>query len=66
MAQDEVGYGAADEDDWVAALIALIDDAALRHRLGNRGVELVQNHYSMDIVTPRLAALLSDVSGVTS
>ena len=66
LAQDEVGYGAADEDDWVAALIALIDDAALRHRLGNRGVELVQNHYSMDIVTPRLAALLSDVSGVTS
>ena len=62
----DVGFGPISEDDWVDALLNLVDDATLRRRLGGHGVDLVQNHYSMDIVTPRLAALLSEVSGVKS
>jgi glycosyltransferase involved in cell wall biosynthesis len=62
LAQGEVGYGAVGEDQWVAALLSLVDDASLRQRMGGRGVALVSSHYSVDALAPRLAAMLEDVA----
>jgi len=31
--------------------------------MGERGVALVREHYGVDVVAPRLAALLKDVAG---
>jgi len=62
LAQDEVGLGAVGEDQWVASLLSLIDDAGLRRRMGGRGVSLVSTHYSVDALAPRLAGMLEEVA----
>ncbi len=62
LAQAEVGFGAATEDAWVEALIALIDDAALGRKMGRAGVELVAARFSVAALAPRLAELLEDVA----
>ena len=62
LAQAEVGYGAATDEAWADALITLIDDAALRRRLGRAGTDLVTAGYSVDALAPRLAGMLEDVA----
>jgi glycosyltransferase involved in cell wall biosynthesis len=62
LAQADVGFGAATDVAWADALIALIDDAALRRRMGRAGIDLVAARYSVDALAPRLAGLLEDVA----
>ena len=62
LAQDEVGYGAVSEDQWVAALLSLVDNAGLRQRMGSRGVSLVSTRYSVGALAPRLAEMLEEVA----
>ncbi|MCA2979747.1 MAG: glycosyltransferase family 4 protein [Myxococcaceae bacterium] len=52
------GLHASTEDEWVGQLSALVDDAALRDRLGAAGRERVVNHYSVQRWAPTLIALL--------
>jgi len=42
------GFLAGSDDEWVEALSRLIDDHRLRQRLGERGREMVQAHYSVE------------------
>lgn len=56
------GLLALDEVAWTDRLATLIDDAALRQRLGQAGLETVTMRYSFDVVIPRLAALLAEVA----
>ena len=53
----ENGLLADSDEDWIANLESLIDDAALRQRLGERGRHTVEERYSMS----RSAALFADV-----
>ncbi len=55
------GLLATTEDEWVASLERLRSDPDLRRRLGAEGRALVERCYSLDVTTPRLAALLRDV-----
>jgi glycosyltransferase involved in cell wall biosynthesis len=52
------GLHAGTEDDWVAQLSSLVEDAALRNRLGAAGRERVVGHYSVQRWAPRLIELL--------
>jgi glycosyltransferase involved in cell wall biosynthesis len=52
------GLHASTEDDWVAQLSSLVEDAALRNRLGAAGRERVVGHYSVQRWAPRLIELL--------
>jgi len=61
LARSDVGFGPRSEDEWVDALLALVDDARLRTDMGARGRELVTSRYSVDVIAPRLAALLEGV-----
>ena len=53
----ENGFLAATDEEWLEKLSLLARDEALRRRLGQKGRETVENHYSLRIWGPRLASL---------
>jgi glycosyltransferase involved in cell wall biosynthesis len=53
LAQGEIGYGASSTDEWIEALTRLIEDPALRVRMGVDGRRVVELHYSLDGSTDR-------------
>jgi glycosyltransferase involved in cell wall biosynthesis len=58
LAKGGVGFGAARPKDWVDALEALLTDANLRGRMGEAGRSVVSQHYSVEVLAPRLATIL--------
>ncbi len=58
----DTGILAADAAGWSAALIRLIDDAALRQRMGAAGRKLVEASYSLEIMAPKVCAMLCDIA----
>jgi glycosyltransferase involved in cell wall biosynthesis len=56
------GLLASSEDEWVEALERLLDDAALRGRLGREGRRTVEERFSAEAQAPRVAALLRSVA----
>jgi glycosyltransferase involved in cell wall biosynthesis len=59
---DRSGLLAHDEAQWLDALTALVDDAAMRQRLGAAGRARVVEAYSVQAVAPRLAKLLREAA----
>ncbi len=58
VAHGENGLLAATDEEWLEQLSRLIDDAALRRRLGEAGRETVVQRYSVQRWAPTLASLL--------
>ncbi len=58
----ETGFLAESADEWAEALRALARDPALRARLGGAARLSIADGYSVDAVTPRLAAILADAA----
>jgi glycosyltransferase involved in cell wall biosynthesis len=58
----ENGFLAAADAQWQEDLAALLQDAALRARLGAAGRATVEQGYSLQGAAPRLAALLRDIA----
>lgn len=59
----ENGLLATSEDEWVAALLRLAGDAALRARLGLAGRARVERDYSLAVCARRWALLLDELAG---
>ena len=57
------GLLASTEDEWVAALDRLLDDAALRARLGAAGRAHVEAHYALHRTAPLVAEVLRRAAG---
>jgi glycosyltransferase involved in cell wall biosynthesis len=55
------GIFATTPEEWTLALTRLLDDAALRRRLGAAARARAVEHYSLHVHAPRLAALFQDV-----
>ena len=49
---------AASEEDWVRALVRLLDDPDLRRRMGSEGRRRVESRYSAEAQAPRVEAVL--------
>jgi glycosyltransferase involved in cell wall biosynthesis len=62
LRRGQVGFGAHTADDWISALEQLIEDRRLRVELGRTGREVVEEHYSVRKLAPRLAAILEEYS----
>jgi glycosyltransferase involved in cell wall biosynthesis len=58
----DTGILAGDPAAWSAALIRLIDDAALRQRLGAAGRKLVETSYSLEVTAPKVCAMLGNIA----
>jgi glycosyltransferase involved in cell wall biosynthesis len=63
LAMGEVGLSAACERDWVDALTALLDDEALRQRMGAAGRAVVEERFSLHKLAQRYAGLFQSLSG---
>jgi glycosyltransferase involved in cell wall biosynthesis len=61
LALGDAGFGATTEQEWVDALIALIDDAGLRQRMGSAGKAVIDTHFSLDQLTRRYAAIFQSL-----
>lgn len=57
----ETGFHASTLEDWHKYLNLLLDDAALRLRMGSAGRKLVLQHYSLQAHAPRLIELFRSV-----
>lgn len=61
---DENGFLATNTGEWISTLKALIDDAALRTRMGEAGRRQVEQVYCLQVQASRLAKIFQDaVSG---
>jgi glycosyltransferase involved in cell wall biosynthesis len=58
LAMGELGYGPRSQDEWVDAIEALLSDAGLARRMGQVGRLVALEHFSCDVIAPRLAELL--------
>ena len=56
------GFLAASEAEWTAKLGALVEDPAVRLKLGRAGWETVVTSYSFRAIIPKLATLLTEVA----
>jgi len=59
----ENGLHATTTDEWVAALTRLIEDAALRERLGRAARRTVEERYSVESAWTRITGILERISG---
>lgn len=60
---DETGYLADNPEAWVFALTRLVEDIVLRSRMGIAGRLRAQNHYSTDVVAPKMLAAIRATAG---
>ena len=58
LSMGELGYGPRTQDEWVDAIDAVLADAALGRRMGQRGRYVAESHFSCGVIAPRLAELL--------
>lgn len=56
------GFLVDSEKEWVEKLSLLIEDNALREKLGMRGRETVEKYYSLKVNAPKLLAILKSVA----
>jgi glycosyltransferase involved in cell wall biosynthesis len=55
-----VGFGPTNAAEWIDALTVLYEDASLRKKLGLSGRHAVEQHYSLEVLTPQLAKILKE------
>jgi glycosyltransferase involved in cell wall biosynthesis len=60
---DDAGLLATTPDEWVAALVRLAKDAALRRDLGSRGRAIVERGYSLTVAVPVVLDALRRAAG---
>lgn len=58
-----VGFGPTNMDEWVDALSTLLADPALANRMGCTGREVIETHYSVEVLSTQLAQIVRDVAG---
>ena len=61
LAHGACGYGADSVEAWIEALETLCRDADMARAYGERGRAIVEQHYSLDAVVPRVAGVIRDV-----
>jgi glycosyltransferase involved in cell wall biosynthesis len=62
LAHDSVGFGAETADEWVHALLQLIDQPELRLAMGNNARAVVERSFSLQQLVPQYAAVFSRVA----
>jgi len=62
VAEGESGFLADTPGDWRRAILALLDDPALRRRMGEAGRARAQARYALSVQAPRMVTLLRDAA----
>ena len=61
--EGEHGLFATTPDEWLEKLSLLIENPALRERIGRRGREIVEDYFCVDRQAPRLLQVLQEAAG---
>ena len=61
LAMGEIGMGATTADEWVDTLSNLLNAKSLRLKMGRQGRQVVDAHFSIDVIAPKLAAILQQI-----
>ncbi len=61
LRMDAIGLGARTPDDWHDALAQLMDNAEQRRQAGLRGRQLVEQRYSLEVVTQQWRQILTSL-----
>ena len=59
----ETGFCVSTAEEWIAALRRLIADPALRERMGAAGRARVTERYSIQVIAPRMAKVITSAAG---
>ena len=62
LQKSDVGFGARNMQEWVETLTMLIENPDVATRLGKAGRAVVEQHYSVEVLAPRLADTLFSVA----
>lgn len=62
LSMGAVGIGASTQNEWVEALLGLLSDTKVRSNMGMNGRSIVEKHFSIDVIAPRLAQCLRDLA----
>jgi len=61
LALGEAGIGAKTQEEWIKALITILSDERMRREMGAIGRRIVEEHFSIDVIAPRLAEELKKI-----
>ena len=61
LSMGEIGMGATTADEWVDAISCLLTGKSLRLKMGRQGRQIVDSHFSLDVIAPKLAAILQQI-----
>ncbi|HBO1716152.1 TPA: glycosyltransferase, partial [Pseudomonas aeruginosa] len=62
LARGFIGYGAVDDEGWYESLAALVKDPEARVRAGQNGRDIIERHYSLDVVCDLWAMVIGSVA----
>lgn len=63
LQKGEVGFGVTDSREWVESIEMLVRDRELGMRMGKVGRSVVERHYSLTALLPKMAEILGRVVG---
>ena len=63
LALGHVGFGPRSNQDWIDAISALLDNPENAVRMGSTGRKTVEDHFSIDVLSLRLAGYLKHFAG---
>ena len=66
LALGEVGFSARGEQEWIDAITALLDNAAMRRRMGSAGRSVVEERFSLHRLAQQYAAVFQSLGGKSS
>ncbi|MEJ2609836.1 MAG: glycosyltransferase family 4 protein [Candidatus Thiodiazotropha sp.] len=59
---DNIGFGPENHSEWIDALTVLYESASLRKEYGLSGRRVVEQHYSLDVLTPQLSDIFHEIA----
>jgi glycosyltransferase involved in cell wall biosynthesis len=64
LSKGNIGFSARSIEEWVESISWLLDSPEQRRRLGITGRDIVEDHYSLHVLGPKLAELLKGCSAL--
>ena len=58
LALGQAGIAATGQPQWVDALLGLLSDSKMRETMGKTGRLIVEKHFSINVIAPRIARSL--------
>ncbi len=62
LKKGEIGFGPANNSEWVDAFVTLYENSTLRNQMGIAGRRTVENYYSVNKIIPQLADIFYKIA----